>query len=105
MGWKHEGPCAATQTESSKKPEVVKCESYTDYKKCFGLYKEQIEAANNWMKEHDKAKHISAGAAFRYSGAIGGAYTWCFTGTSLGQVVTLECSCGDKLDVSDYDNW
>lgn len=56
------------------------------------------------MHDHDAAKHIPPGKKFRYSGAIGGAYTWCYTGTSIGVVVTVECACGEKFDVSDYDN-
>lgn len=78
---------------------------YTDFKLCYGLYKEQIEEANAWAKKHDEEKHIKTGQKIRYSGAIGGAYTWSFTSTSIGQVATLECSCGEKIDVSDYDNW
>jgi len=57
------------------------------------------------MKEHDVAQHIPQGKTSRYSGAIGGAYTYEFTNTSLGQVIQVRCSCGEKIDVSDYDNW
>jgi hypothetical protein len=57
------------------------------------------------MKQHDAEKHIPPGKTFRYSGAIGGAYTWEFTGTSLGEVVHVRCSCGEVIDVSDYDSW
>lgn len=66
--------------------------------------KQQREAAREWMTKHDAERHISPGKTFRYAGAIGGAYTWCVTRTSLGQVITVECACGEKLDVSDYDN-
>jgi len=62
------------------------------------------------MKEHDETKHTAAmrglpGRRFRYAGAIGGAYTWCYTSTSIGTVIRVECSCGESLDVSDYDLW
>jgi hypothetical protein len=111
-GWKcsrrmdHGGPCAAyrdheTLLESTR----IKCESYTDYKLCFGLYKEQSEAVSKWMKEHDQEKHIPSGRSRRYSGAIGGAYTFEFTKTSIGTCVHVRCSCGEAIDVSDYDNW
>ena len=105
---KHEGPCAATQSEISKEKTHIQCETFTDYQPCFGLYKEQSDAAREWMAEHDK-KHITpvseGGRGYRYDGAIGGGYTWHFTGTSLGQVAALECACGARLDVSDYDSW
>lgn len=100
----HEGPCAAIQVVDTK-PKHVDCTTYTDYQPGFGLYKEQREAINMWIEEHDKAKHIHGGRKFRYSGAIGGAYTFKFTSTSLGTVVTVHCSCGEALDVSDYDQW
>lgn len=89
----------------SEKATHIPCKTYTEYQPGFGLYKEQGEAARKWMEEHDAAKHIAPGKTHRYSGAIGGAYTYEFTGTSLGQVVCVRCACGEKIDVSDYDNW
>jgi hypothetical protein len=83
----------------------VECETYTDHQPGFGLYKEQREAIGKWIKEHDAAKHIPSGRTHRYSGAIGGAYTYHFTSTSLGVVVTVHCACGEAIDVSDYDQW
>lgn len=112
VGWRctrgphADGPCAAIRDERvSEKPTIIASPTYTGYTPCFGLYKEQSEIAAKWMDEHDKARHIPEGKTHRYSGAIGGAYTWSFTGTSLGQVVTVTCSCGEELDVSDYDSW
>ena len=100
----HDGPCAAIPVVDTK-PKHIDCESYTDYQPGFGLYKEQRELIQKWMKEHDQAKHIPAGKKYRYSGAIGGAYTYKFTGTSIGTVVTVHCACGEAIDVSDYDQW
>ena len=71
----------------------------------FTLTKEQSEKIDNWMSAHDVEKHIPKGKTFRHSGAIGGAYTWCFTPTSIGTVCKVECSCGEKIDVTDYDLW
>ena len=81
------------------------CSDYTDYQSCFGLYKEQHEAVRRWMEEHDRARHVPAGQAHRNTGAIGGAYTYEFTSTTIGQVTCVRCACGERLDVSDYDNW
>lgn len=41
-----------------------------------------------------------------YHGAIGGAYTYSFTPTSLGCVVKVRNSMtGDEIDVTDYEAW
>lgn len=102
----HEGPCSATHDPNvSEKAVHVECETYTDYQPGFGLYKEQREAIHKWMEEHDKARHMPNGRKFRYAGAIGGAYTYQFTSTTLGQCVSVRCSCGETLDVSDYGQW
>jgi hypothetical protein len=80
-------------------------EKQDDYKPAFYLSTEELKKANEWMESHDKEKHIPKGKTFRYSGAIGGAYTWCFTSTSIGTVTKLKCSCGDEIDLTDYDLW
>lgn len=110
-GWKctrepgHEGPCAASQVINVK-PVHVPCKSYTDYDDGgFGLYREQREAIDAWQEKHDKEKHMSKDETFRNVGAIGGAYTYEFTGTSLGQIVHVRCACGETIDVTDYDQW
>lgn len=99
-----DGPCAAVRDPLlPEKVPHIECETYTDYTPLFGLCKEQLAAANKWMEEHDKERHIRPGKTYRYSGAIGGAYTWTFTPTSLGTVARVECSCGAEIDVTDYD--
>lgn len=40
-----------------------------------------------------------------YVGAIGGAYTFCFTPTGIGIIVTVKTSDGDELDLTDFDTW
>jgi len=76
--------------------------NHTDLKPAFYLSKEQREAAAEWRIQHDAVKH---GGQKRYTGAIGGAYTWQFTGTSIGVVTVFRCTCGSKIDVSNYDEW
>lgn len=71
----------------------------------FNISKEEFEKAKSWKKAHDLEKHIEPGQTHRYSGAIGGAYTWCFTPTSVGDVCTVQCSCGESLDFTDYESW
>jgi hypothetical protein len=75
----------------------------------FYISKEELKKANAWQDAHDKEKHMRSDhplhSAVRYTGAIGGAYTWCFTPTSIGVVCKLKCSCGEELDFTDYDSW
>lgn len=80
----------------------VSSDTYTGYEPTFGLYVEQRQAIHGWMTSHDAEKH---GGKARPTGAIGGAFTYEFTPTSIGTVTTVRCSCGDRLDVSDYDQW
>ena len=91
----------------AKKPKneikLVKCEQYTEFdNRFFGLYKEQSEAIEQWLTDHIKEKH---GDKKEYHGAIGGAYTYEFTPTSLGIVTVFKCYCGDGVNVSDYSEW
>lgn len=102
----HTGPCTATRDPKvSEKEPHIECKTYTDFKLEYGLYKEQSEAIQDWIKKHDEARHIKKGQKFRYSGAIGGAYTIEFTGTSIGTCVGVRCCCGESANFTDYDNW
>jgi hypothetical protein len=65
----------------------------------------QAEQARTWAREHDKTHIIEPGRKQGYTGDIGGAYTWCFTSTGIGIIVTVNCSCGEKLDLTDYSTW
>lgn len=65
----------------------------------------QAEQARVWEDAHDKAEHIPPGKKHRYSGAIGGAYTWHFTSTSLGVITSLRCSCGVEVNLTDWDTF
>lgn len=95
-----------TENEKDNQESIhIPCSTYTNFIRCFGLYMEQDEVIHKWMKEHDQAKHLRPGRKTRYAGAIGGAYTYRFTPTSLGTVVKVKCDCGEEIDVTDYDNW
>ncbi len=65
----------------------------------FNLTKEQQEQLAVWEHKHKDA------CTMKYFGAIGGRYTYSFTPTSLGVVFTVECSCGEKKDLTEYDSW
>ncbi len=55
---------------------------------------EETGNAAAFLKAHNE---LHAGAR---EGAIGGRYTYSFTPTSIGTVVTLACACGEKIDLS-----
>jgi hypothetical protein len=90
----HEGPCAAIQVVDTKPKHIPGCDTP----------EKALAAVRAWQKEHSQ-KHIDPERGFRYDGAIGGAYTWETTGTSLGEITVVRCTCGEAIDVSDYDGW
>ena len=68
-------------------------------KKTFDLSVEQHKKYDEWRIEKNKTKGEV------YVGAIGGAYTFCFTPTGLGNMVEVKCADGTKLDLTDSDLW
>jgi len=64
----------------------------------FTLSAEQVEKYDKWRIKKNKKK----GEA--YVGAIGGAYTFCFTPTGLGVIEEVKCSDGEELDLTDINN-
>ena len=67
----------------------------------FVLDEGQAERYNAWNIEHKKVcKYTNNG-----SGAIGGRLTFSFTPTGLGDVVEVSCACGEKINLTNYDDW
>lgn len=66
----------------------------------FSLDEEQGKKMQAWIDEHDKTCKC-----FHKQGAIGGRLRWCFTPTSIGVAIIVECACGEEVDLSDYDSW
>lgn len=60
-----------------------------------------------WEVEHNKTcKFYDDGTQVASpSGAIGGRFTYSFTPTGLGHVVVVSCTCGMKINITDFDNW
>lgn len=59
----------------------------------------QQSQANEWIKKQLDEKPKSVGA-------IGGRFTYSFTPTSLGTIVTVsDNSTKDSLDLTDYSSW
>jgi hypothetical protein len=49
------------------------------------------EKVREWIKTH------SCKIRGKYQGAIAGATTYSFTNTTIGQIQTVECGCGEKF--------
>jgi hypothetical protein len=64
--------------------------------KTFNLNSAQIKKFNTWRKEKNKANKGEV-----YAGAVGGAYSFCFTPTGIGTLVTVKCIDGTELDITD----
>ena len=60
----------------------------------FTIAPEQMEKFHEWRKSKTLPQTT-----------IGGAYTFCFTSTSLGDIVEVRCVDGTKLELTDYDNF
>lgn len=74
----------------------------------FELSQGQWAKYHKWKQEQDKkVRESQKGSEYEhyglpYYGAIGGAYTFCFTPTSIGMCVSVENgSTGEKLDLTD----
>jgi hypothetical protein len=65
----------------------------------FEITEKQYKKYQKWRK----AKKKKDGEL--YVGAIGGAYSFCFTPTGIGEIVEVTASDGDKLDLTDFDTW
>jgi len=73
----------------------------------FELNEKQKTEIEVWRKSH-KCKLRSSDHGIKneiYVGAIGGAITFCFTPTGLGDCVEAQCACGEKINVTDYEEW
>lgn len=73
----------------------------------FTMYDEEAANLKTWLEEHHKTCTMwdLENDCYKYLGAIGGSLMYSFAYTSIGQIVKVECVCGEKGDVSDYDSW
>lgn len=70
--------------------------------KVFFISPEQITKANKLIKAHEKEKHKGKTP---YAGATGGAYSYTFSETGLGQTQGIRCMCGEYLCLTNFENW
>ena len=65
----------------------------------FTLSAEQVEKYDKWRTKKNKKNGEV------YVGAVGGAYTFCFTPTGIGTIESVKCADGSELDLTDFKNW
>jgi len=65
----------------------------------FEIPDKEADKSEVWRIKHKKVCEITD------VGAIGGRWTWSFTQTGLGCIMILKCACGEKIDLTDYENW
>jgi hypothetical protein len=70
----------------------------------FTLDDKQLEKFVNWDAAH-RLKCPYSPTSGGDCGAIGGRLTFSFTPTGIGVVTKVDCTCGEVLDLSDYENW
>lgn len=63
----------------------------------FHLEPDQARSVLKWARDHE--------CTLTHHGAIGGAITYEFAMTNLGQVQKANCACGAKHDMTDYSDW
>ncbi len=66
--------------------------------KNFDLSKKEEEAYNDWFQEHKQECWLYKKGTPRLN-------TFSFTPTGIGCCVEVECSCGEKINVTDYESW
>jgi len=73
----------------------------------FHVTPEEQEKINAFIEEQDKIwQATKEGCECPHYGAIGGAYTYHFTPTSIGTVLKVENTVtGAVIDLTDYDSW
>ena len=73
----------------------------------FEIDKRQASEIAEWKKTHECSLRTDEHGRQDeiYVGAIGGAITYCFTPTGLGDCVEAQCACGEKINVTDYNTW
>lgn len=63
----------------------------------FTIHADKVKRVDHWLKTHPCSLRGKPEKT-----AIGGRITYAFTDTSIGQMQTVKCACGQKFSI-DYD--
>lgn len=65
----------------------------SDVAMTFSISQKEWEVIKQWQEKHIKEKHNGND----YAGAIGGRFSFEWIPTSIGEVGTVKCSCGEEF--------
>jgi len=68
----------------------------------FELDETELKKFKKWKERHNKTCPFKNPMK---QGAIGGRFTYSFCPTGVGVTTVVKCACGEKIDLTDYDNW
>jgi len=71
----------------------------------FNIPPEEQTILKLWLKEHKQKCYLWQEEHPFASGAIGGELTYSFTPTGIGIIIEVHCSCGEKTNITNFDNW
>ena len=70
-------------------------------------YEQQI--LNEWRAEHNKTckyRFNDDGTPVKFpGGAAGGSTSYEFTPTGIGVAIFAKCTCGEEINLTDYESW
>ena len=71
-------------------------------KREFTIDDKEYEVYRDWFNKHNESCKLKNP---NNQTTIGGRITFSFTPTGLGTVITVECACGEKVNVTDIEDW
>jgi hypothetical protein len=67
----------------------------------FKLNEKEEQTSREWIKEHRESCTIDVDAGFTAVAP----HSYKFTQTGIGAAVSIECECGESVNVTDYGSW
>ncbi len=72
----------------------------------FEIDEKSKDKINQWYEKHvPNCKYYDKTYGGIYTGAIGGGLSYIFTPTGLGTTIVVKCACGEKINLTNYDEW
>lgn len=68
----------------------------------FTLEENHLKKLEAWNKTHDPTCRYSDP---KNLGAIGGRFVFSFSPSSIGTFISVRCMCGEKIDLTEDENW
>lgn len=68
--------------------------------KSFEIHPDEHQLFVKWDEEHKPVCPLKGNV-----GAIGGRLTFRFTPTGLGPITSVKCACGEKITLTNFEDW